>query len=100
MSAAIFDPDDFIREVRAKAGLPEPAKTTNLRKSEPDFSSFATFAPFAALPEQRDDPAPALFDHRCAVCGQPARFGCGVRLRQGQEGRWFCAAHRPEQGSA
>jgi hypothetical protein len=26
--------------------------------------------------------------------GQPARFGCG------EEGRWFCAAHRPEAGRA
>ena len=46
-------------------------------------------------------PAPAdFFDHRCAVCGQPARFGCGVRLLHGEEGRWFCAAHRPEAGRA
>jgi hypothetical protein len=35
--------------------------------------------------------------HRCGVCGQPARFGFGVRLRHGQEGRWFCAAHRPQE---
>jgi hypothetical protein len=28
------------------------------------------------------------------ACGQPARFGCG------EEGRWFCAAHRPEAGRA
>jgi hypothetical protein len=27
--------------------------------------------------------------HRCDVCGQPAHFGFGVHLRQGQEGRWF-----------
>jgi hypothetical protein len=42
-------------------------------------------------------PAPAsFFDHRCTACGQPARFGYGVRLLHGEEGRWFCAAHRPE----
>jgi hypothetical protein len=34
---------------------------------------------------------------RCVVCGQPARFGFGVRLRQGEEGRWFCAPHRPQE---
>jgi hypothetical protein len=34
---------------------------------------------------------------RCFVCGQLARFGLGVRLREGQEGRWFCAAHRPQE---
>jgi hypothetical protein len=32
---------------------------------------------------------------RCGVCGQLAHFGYGVRIRQGEEGRWFCAAHRP-----
>jgi hypothetical protein len=35
-------------------------------------------------------------EHSCFACGQPARFGFDVRLRQGEEGRWFCAAHRPE----
>ena len=34
---------------------------------------------------------------RCDVCGQPAHFGYGVHVRQGQEGRWFCAAHRPQE---
>jgi hypothetical protein len=36
-------------------------------------------------------------ERRCFVCGQPARFGFGVRIRQGEEGRWFCAAHRPQE---
>jgi hypothetical protein len=46
--------------------------------------------------------APAGFsDHRCSVCGQLARFGFGVRLLHGEEGRWFCAAHRlHERGRA
>ena len=35
-------------------------------------------------------------ERRCFVCGQPARFGFGVRIRQGEGGRWFCAAHRPQ----
>ena len=35
--------------------------------------------------------------HRCGVCGQPAPFGYGVRIRQGEEGRWFCAAHRTQE---
>jgi hypothetical protein len=34
-------------------------------------------------------------ERRCYVCGQPARFGFGVHLRRGLEGRWTCAAHRP-----
>jgi hypothetical protein len=35
--------------------------------------------------------------HWCGVCGQLAHFGFSVRLRQGQQGRWFCAAHRPQE---
>ena len=33
---------------------------------------------------------------RCGVRGQLAHFGFGAHLRQGLEGRWFCAAHRPQ----
>ena len=44
--------------------------------------------PLGAL---RDD------EHSCFACGQPARFGFGVRIRQGEEGRWSCAAHRPQE---
>ena len=32
---------------------------------------------------------------RCGVCEQLAHLGYGVRIRQGEEGLWFCAAHRP-----
>jgi hypothetical protein len=41
--------------------------------------------------------APRDLGRGCLVCGQPAHFGFGVRLREAQEGRWFCAAHRPQQ---
>jgi hypothetical protein len=36
-------------------------------------------------------------EHSCLACGQPGRFGFGFRLRQGEEGQWFCAAHRPQE---
>ena len=66
-----------------------PAK---LPENEPNFSRLAALAA---------PPAPAgFFDHRCFACGQPARFGYEVRLLHGEEGRWFCAAHRPEAGRA
>jgi hypothetical protein len=39
-------------------------------------------------------------ERRCSVCGQLARFGYDVRLLHGEEGRWFCAAHRPVSGNA
>jgi hypothetical protein len=34
-----------------------------------------------------------LYDH-CKFLQEGKCFGCGVRLPQGQEGQWFCAAHR------
>ena len=36
-----------------------------------------------------------VFLHFCAECGAYGAFGYGVRLRAGQLGRWYCAAHRP-----
>jgi hypothetical protein len=44
MSAAVFDPDDIMREVRAKANPPPPAKTANLLKSASNFSGLANLA--------------------------------------------------------
>jgi hypothetical protein len=35
------------------------------------------------------------FLHFCVECGRFAAFGCGVRLRAGQLGRWYCGEHRP-----
>ena len=36
-----------------------------------------------------------VFLHFCVKCGRFGAYGCGVRLRAGQLGRWYCAAHRP-----
>jgi hypothetical protein len=36
-------------------------------------------------------------EHFCMECGRLAPFGYGVRLRHGQLGQWYCAAHRPEE---
>jgi hypothetical protein len=40
-----------------------------------------------------------VFVHFCAECGRWGVYGCGVNLRAGRLGRWYCAAHRP-QGTA
>jgi hypothetical protein len=40
--------------------------------------------------------ANGLFLHYCVVCGRWGGFGCGVNLRGGRLGRWYCAAHRPK----
>jgi hypothetical protein len=92
MTAPRFDPDDIMRAVRAAAKPSSPATTATLLQNEPNRSNVAIVA---------GSPVPAsFFDPRCSVCGQPARFGYGVGLLHGEEGRWFCAAHRPETGRA
>ena len=127
--SATFDPDDIMRAVRAAAKPSSPATTATLLQNDLNRSNVAIVAacPESAeaiyaekSPQQVEitqasnhgarpaeissvaaSPAPAsFFDHRCSVCGQPARFGYEVRLLHGEEGRWFCAAHRPEAGRA
>ncbi len=33
-------------------------------------------------------------EHACTICGAPAHFGFGVKLRDGITGRWACSEHR------
>jgi hypothetical protein len=35
------------------------------------------------------------FLHFCVECGRFGAFGCGVYLRKGRLGRWYCGEHRP-----
>ena len=127
--SATFDPDDIMRAVRAAAKPSSPATTATLLQNDLNRSNVAIVAacPESAeanyaekSPQQVEitqannpgarpaeissvaaSPVPAsLFDPRCSVCGQLARFGYGVRLMHGEEGRWFCAAHRHEAGRA
>ena len=49
MSAALFDPDDIMREVRAKASHSPPAKTANLLNSASNFSGLANLAARAEI---------------------------------------------------
>ena len=32
--------------------------------------------------------------YACTICGAPAHFGFGVKLRAGLTGRWACSEHR------
>ena len=124
--SATFDPDDIMRAVRAAAKPSSPATTATLLQNDLNRSNVAIVAAcpesaeaiYAEKSPQRVEitqagnrgarpaeissvAAPAsFFDHRCSACGQPARFGYEVRLLHGKEGRWFCAAHRPEAGRA
>ena len=40
-----------------------------------------------------------LFLHFCIECGRFGAFGYGVHLGAGKLGRWYCAEHRPANGS-
>jgi hypothetical protein len=33
-------------------------------------------------------------EHACTICGAPAHFGFGVKLRASITGRWACSEHR------
>jgi hypothetical protein len=57
MSAALFDPDGIMREVRAKAYPSSPAKTANLLKNTPNFSSLAKLAGPTQINGGRGEPA-------------------------------------------
>jgi hypothetical protein len=58
MSAALFDPDDIMREVRAKANAAPPAKTANLLKDTTNFSSLAKLAALAEINSEVAEAAP------------------------------------------
>ncbi len=38
----------------------------------------------------------AIVLHFCTECGAWGAFGYGVNQRAGRQGRWYCAAHRPQ----
>ena len=59
-------------------------------KGEPDFAS-ACVTRRGRIEELPD----GLLLHFCAECGAWGAFGCGVSLRVGRPGRWYCAEHRP-----
>jgi hypothetical protein len=57
MSAALFDPDCIMREVRAKAYPSPPAKTANLLKNTPNISGLAKLAGPTQIDAQHAEPA-------------------------------------------
>jgi hypothetical protein len=56
---------------------------------EPSFGK--PYATRCGRVEERD----GLVLHFCVECGAWGAFGYGVKLRAGELGRWYCAAHRP-----
>jgi len=58
MSAALFNPDDIMREIRAKANAAPPAKTANLLKDTTNFSSLAKLAALVEINGEIAEVAP------------------------------------------
>jgi hypothetical protein len=65
-------------------------KPLNERRKQPDSRAWDSWDTPYTVPA-------GTVEYRCSVCRQLARFGYGVRLLHGEEGRWFCAAHRPTE---
>jgi hypothetical protein len=82
MSAALFDPDAIVREVRAAANLPPPATTATLRQTSASCRNVATVARTDALadraecrsiaivatPRASDDADEAAIEERAGIC--------------------------------
>jgi hypothetical protein len=45
-------------------------------------------------PQHNTPPEIRTDEHACTICGAPAHFGFGVKLRAGITGRWACSEHR------
>jgi hypothetical protein len=67
-------------------------RAASLRTGEPKYDE--PFAPRRARLEERN----GVLIHFCVVCGAWGMFGYGVNLLSGQLGRWYCRAHRPNDG--
>jgi hypothetical protein len=68
-------------------------KPMSAADGEPSLSE-----PCAARVGRVEDRLDGRFLHFCTECGAWGSFGYGVSLRAGQLGRWYCAAHRPQEG--
>jgi hypothetical protein len=93
MSAALFDPDGIMREVRAKANLSPLAKTANLLKN--GFSSLAKLARPSEINRERDERAPLnapdrWSEHLYEFLLRPRPEGTSIE-------RWACAWRGVEQ---
>jgi hypothetical protein len=100
MSAALFDPDDIMREVRAKADASPPAKTANLLKKTANFSSLAKLATLKEINREvaeaapRNTPVSYLVPEWLEAIEQLLSRPCPVAE---SDERWACACRGVEQ---
>jgi hypothetical protein len=80
--------------VRSDAKPPSRESTVPEGNGEPGLNQ-----PCAARRGRVEELPGGSLLHFCTECGAWGVFGYGVNMRAGRQGRWFCAAHRP-QGAA
>jgi hypothetical protein len=90
MSAALFDPDGIMREVRAQAYPSPAAKTANLLNETPNFSSLAKLAGPTHVA------GPALLNARGSWSDRLYEFLARLRPDDTSIERWACACRGVE----
>ena len=80
--------------VRSDAKPPSRESTVPVGNGEPGLRQ-----PCAARRGRVEELPDGPLLHFCTECGAWGAFGYGVNMRAGRQGRWSCAAHRP-QGAA
>jgi hypothetical protein len=91
MSAALFDPDGIMREVRAKAYPSPSAKPANLLNDAPNFSSLAKLAGRTHIAES------ALLNTPDSWIEPPYEFLSRPRPEHMSIERWACACRGAEE---
>jgi hypothetical protein len=87
MSGFTFDVDAALASARSGTGDPATPATVAT-----DARTNAELSQLSQLPQRANSSASMP-----QGLNVTARFGAGVRLQEGREGRWFCAAHRPQE---
>jgi hypothetical protein len=82
---------DVQTELRAISGTPLRTDEDHLLRRQALWKRLDLLT--AEMPIETVNAPCDSFEHYCH-CGKWAAFGCGVDLRHGREGTWYCAAHR------
>jgi hypothetical protein len=86
---------------RSRARAPRERRLTRLSVSSESYAFDITTKLAAGATESCVNrrglvtEANGALEHFCLECGRFGNFGCGVSLRRGRMGRWYCGQHRP-----
>ena len=94
--SSVFDPSDWrTRYTALEAELLAPVPLFN-RVIPPTEGEPGSERPCASRRGRVQKLQEAIVLHFCTECGAWGAFGYGVNPRAGRQGRWYCAAHRPQ----